>query len=267
MKIENLVVTMNQKNIKKYDELNLKSDAVIANQGKENKYIEFTKNKNTVKFITTNTKGVGINRNISLIYSSGDICLFSDDDMKYYSNYAEIVEEAFNKLKDADIIIFNIDTIGKNVNRRINQKIKRVNKFNFLNYGTVRIAFKRKSIFNKNIWFSTMFGGGTTYSSGEDTLFLAEAIRKKLKIYTYPASIASVDQSNSTWFDGYNEKFFFDKGALISQVFPFFQYIFILFYFPLRFKSSLSTVMKQKLMLIGSRMYKHGISYDEWKKL
>ena len=32
--------------------------------------------------------------------------------------------------------------------------------------------------------------------------------------------IASVDMSDSTWFKGYNEKYFKDKGALIEAAYP-----------------------------------------------
>ncbi len=55
------------------------------------------------------------------------------------------------------------------------------------------------------------------YSWGEDTLFLKELIEKGLKLYKSPIRIASVDMSDSTWFKGYNEKYFKDKGHLSKQ--------------------------------------------------
>ena len=58
------------------------------------------------------------------------------------------------------------------------------------------------------------------YSCGEDTLFLKELIEKGLKLYKSPIRIASVDMSDSTWFKGYNEKYFKDKGALIEAAYP-----------------------------------------------
>lgn len=54
----------------------------------------------------------------------------------------------------------------------------------------------------------------------EDTLFLKELIEKGLKLYKSPIRIASVDMSDSTWFKGYNEKYFKDKGALIEAAYP-----------------------------------------------
>jgi ABC-type glycerol-3-phosphate transport system permease component len=62
--------------------------------------------------------------------------------------------------------------------------------------------------------FNTMFGGGCRYSCGEDTLFLRECLRKGLKIVAVPAALASIQDGDSTWFDGYTDKYFFDKGVL-----------------------------------------------------
>ena len=67
---------------------------------------------------------------------------------------------------------------------------------------------------------NTLFGSGAMYSCGEDTLFLKELIEKGLKLYKSPIRIASVDMSDSTWFKGYNEKYFKDKGALIEAAYP-----------------------------------------------
>ncbi len=267
MKIQNLVVSINKKGFELYSNLNIKCDAIIANQSNSNSYQEKLINSNRVKLITTNTKGVGINRNLALLYSDADICVLTDDDMKYEDNYLEIIKQAFEKIPTADIIVFNIDTVGKDVGRRKNKKIKRISKINFMNYGAARIAFKRKSIIRENIWFSLLFGGGSIYSSGEDTLFLAEALNKKLKIYTYPQTIATVNQENSTWFNGYDEKFFFDKGALIGQIHPKTKYLFALIYFPLRFKSNIPFRIKQKLLYKGMNSYKKGIDYNYWENL
>lgn len=231
MKIEVLVATMNQKNTMLYEKMNLSTDAVFANQSDSYKYEETIINNSSVKMITTASRGVGKNRNNALSYASGDICLFADDDMVYVSNYSEIIENAFIELPNADIIIFNIETVGRETrSRRLNNKIKRVHMFNALNYGAARIAIKRESLAKKNIWFSLLYGGGAKYSSGEDSLFLTEAIRKNMKIYTYPVKIANIEQGTSTWFNGYTEKYFEDKGVWLANAFPKLKYMLSLYY-------------------------------------
>mgnify|MGYP001352875128 CR=1 FL=1 len=61
-----------------------------------------------------------------------------------------------------------------------------------------------------------LFGGGAKYSSGEDSLFLAECIRKGLKVYANPRVIGYVKQEESSWFQGYTDKYFIDKGVLYA---------------------------------------------------
>ena len=231
MRIEVLVATMHQKDITIYDKMNLKTDAVFANQADRYEYQEFSKNQAKVKMITTAERGVGKNRNNALMYATGDVCIFGDDDMIYMDNYEELVRKAFEKLPQADIIIFNIETVGTETrSRRLNTKIKKVHMFNALNYGAARIAVRRKELMKKNIWFSLLYGGVAPYSSGEDSLFLTEAIRKGMKIYTYPVKIADIEQGTSTWFNGYTEKYFEDRGIWIANAFPRLKYLLSVYY-------------------------------------
>ena len=213
MKIEVLVATMNQTDYSLLDKMNIKTDAIIGNQCNRNSIEEFEYKSHKIRYLNFAEKGVGLNRNNSLMRATGDICIIADDDIVFYEGYEETVKKYFKKLRDADIIIFNLNE--NPAVRYINKKIFRVNKRNFTRYGAARIAFKRKSVSLNNIYFNINFGGGTQYSCGEDTLFLKECLDKKLKIYAVPDSLAQLfNQRDSTWFYGYNDKFFFDKGVL-----------------------------------------------------
>lgn len=214
-----IVATMHQKDFAKYEAMNLSTDAVFANQADETSYSEKNIGNSTAKMITTATRGVGINRNIGLQYATGDILLIADDDMVYSDDYAETVLKAFEENPQADALIFNIETIGADKGRRLNNKSIRLHLHNGLNYGAARLAVRRSCLIRERIFFSTCFGGGTIYSAGEDTLFICDMLKKKLKIFTYPATIASVDQTTSTWFTGYNEKLIFDRGAFFGAAF------------------------------------------------
>ena len=228
MKTEVLVVTMHQTDFSKINAMNIQSDTVIANQADRYDYSEqIFGNGHVAKLITTASKGVGKNRNIALLNANADICVLADDDMIFDDDYEKILTEAFSSLPEADIIIFNLDTIGKVTReRRNNVKIKRVRIYNVMNYGAARIAFKRESVLRANLYFSLLFGGGCRYSSGEDTIFLVSALKCGLKIYTYPKRLATVSQEVSSWFQGYTDRYFVDKGALYACVFrqasPFF---------------------------------------------
>lgn len=92
--------------------------------------------------------------------------------------------------------------------------------YNAFNYGTVRLAVRRREVVRENLTFHTCFGGGTLYSCGEDTLFIGDMLKKGLKLYTCPAVIAAVDNRQSGWFQGYTPKYMYDKGALFAALSP-----------------------------------------------
>lgn len=218
MRVQVLVAAMHQKDHSLLEKMNIQSDAIIGNQCDENRTEDFVWNGHNIRYLSFAERGVGLNRNNALLRADGDICLFADDDMRYCDGYVATVERAFWERPDADAIIFNIDTIGKTLGSRRNEKSKRVRWYNALSYGAARLAVKNSSVRRENLSFHRCFGGGTMYSCGEDTLFIADMLKHGLRIYTNPTVIAQVDQSTSTWFSGYNKKFLYDKGALFQAV-------------------------------------------------
>ncbi len=231
-KFEVLIASLNGE-IEIYHRANLHCHCVIANQTDKMKFEQIDK----IKFVCTNTRGVGKNRNIALIFSNAEYILFGDDDVTYIDDLEETVVKAFENYPKADVLIFNIETVGSDlIKRRVNKKSKRVTVKNYMNYGAVRIACRSDSIRKKNIYFSELFGGGAKYSAGEDTKFLADCLKNKLKIYTVPIKIGTVDQSTSTWFEGYNEKYFMDTGALMKCIYPKSYKLFCM-YFALKMRS------------------------------
>lgn len=266
--VEIELATIHRENTDFLLDMNIQTDIVVANQADSFAYEESKDEKgNRVRFITTAFRGVGRNRNTALCYSEDEIILFADDDMQYYDGYADMVERAFDDNPKADIIIFNVDETGRDGIGK-NNSVKRVGLLNFTRYGTYRIAIRRKSLVQANLSFSLMFGGGSDFGSGEDTLFLREALRKGLKIYTSPYTIAKVDQSKSTWFKGYDsEVTYYDKGCLIAKAFPVMGCVFK-YYFAYKFskKSSFSFAKCIRLMRNGMKYGKKGIPYKEYSE-
>lgn len=216
MSLELLVSAMNIKNIPKFVEaMNIRTKAIIINQTDSNKYDKY----NNIEIYSFHERGVGLSRNNALMRADSDIVVLADDDIHYVDDYEQIIIDEFKRLPFADMIIFNIKSNNPNVPLIDIKKTSRLNKFNHLKYGGARVAFKLKSQRNNNIFFSLLFGGGCKYGSGEDTIFIHDFIKKGLKVYTSKKVIGNVDQKESTWFKGYNEKFFYDKGALYYYMF------------------------------------------------
>ncbi|MEN6350849.1 MAG: glycosyltransferase [Syntrophomonas sp.] len=250
-RIETLVAAMNQRDASLYQIMNLRTNAIIANQSDSWDYRDYQFEHGKCILVTTPERGVGRNRNQAFLKASADILLLADDDLIFFEDYPATVDKAFAERPDADLMIFSLASSpdARDLAAPVN-RIKRVRMLNFMRYGAPGVAVRRASLLKANLWFSLLFGGGAPYSHGEDTLFLREALRKSLKIYVYPQAIAMVNTSNSSWFSGYHEKYFFDKGALLANVYPLARYLYIP-YFALKFRSrsqiGLSAIVKSMI--------------------
>lgn len=213
MNVQVLVAAMHQKDKSLPEKMNIRSDAIVANQCDTNEIEDFTWKGHAIRYLSFAERGVGLNRNNALMRATGDICLFADDDMRYCDDYVETVTKAFETHPDADVLIFNL--IEKVPTRPIIQKEGRVSWLNFLRYGTARVAVRNSAIQANGIYFNQCFGGGTAHCHGEDNLFLAACLGKGLRMYAIPAFIAELTEERaSSWDNGYNEKYLRDQGVL-----------------------------------------------------
>lgn len=219
MRVEALIATMNQQDDSILERMNIRSDAFVVNQCDRFSWSEYESGGRHIRFLSVPERGVGLSRNTAFMRAQGDICLFSDDDLIYKDGYEKMLTDAFRRYPKADVLAFNIHSLGERKKRRQIRRASRVRWFNFMHYGAARIAVRRESIQKKNIAFSLLFGGGAEYSSGEDTIFLHDCLKAGLRIYAVPVTLADIDDSRSTWFRGYDDKFLSDKGALYGKMF------------------------------------------------
>lgn len=214
MKIQVLISTMNMKNaFFLLEKMNIQCDALVGNQTNFNSIESFKWKNHSIKTFNFSEKGVGLNRNNTLMRADADICIFADDDLKYCDGYVKMIESYFKKYPDADVLIFNL--LEKNVRRPVIKKVQRVHFWNFLRYGTARMVVKNKSVKREGILFNQTFGGGTEHCHGEDNLFLADCLKKKLVVYAIPEYLAQLEENReSTWDNGDTFKYLSDQGIL-----------------------------------------------------
>lgn len=220
-KLQVLVATMHRKDLSLADEMNIDCAAVLANQADREETAYSERSVGRVKMVTTATRGVGLNRNIALLASEAELLLLADDDVVYYDGLAENVIRAFEENPRADVLIFGMDILkdGKVVSKRRPPQ-KRLRAFNAMRYGTYTIALRREAMLRANLSFHRCFGGGCRYSAGEDSLFLKQCFDRGLKVYGHAYVLGTCCKDSSTWFTSYDEKYFYDKGALVRHLFP-----------------------------------------------
>ncbi len=218
MELQLLVAAVNQTAQDLPNQMNIGSDAIIVNQTDHYDYQEFDYKGHQIRFFSVKERGVGLSRNHSLLRAQADISLFADEDIAYVDGYKELVLDAFARNPQADMLLFNVQAVPGRETYHIGE-FGRVRSYNCGRYPTYSFAVRTEEVHKRNITFSLLFGGGAKYSNGEDSLFISECIRKGMKVYKVPVLIGREIERPSTWFTGYNEKFFFDRGVLYYHLY------------------------------------------------
>lgn len=218
MRVEVLASVMREEPEALICRMRLASDAVVINQCERLGYEEIRSSDYRIRFFSFPDRGVGRSRNEAILRAEGDICLFADADLVYEPGYAEAVAAEFARNPDADMILFNVAVEARRRTYHITAR-RRVRWYNCGRYGAVSFAVRRESLLSSGVMFSLLFGGGARYGSGEDSLFLKEFMDKGYTVYTAPVAIAREVSGESTWFHGYQEKFFRDKGVLYRYLY------------------------------------------------
>ena len=50
-------------------------------------------------------------------------------------------------------------------------------------------------------------------------IFFMEMLKKKIRLYRSPVDIAGIDQSESSWFRGFDERYFITTGKVLHTIF------------------------------------------------
>ena len=219
MKLQTLAAAIDQTDHALVEKLNIQTDALIGNQCSRSGEETFSFRGHRVTYLNATERGVGNNRNRLLERADADYLILADDDMRFVDGYPEIAMQAVRACADADVYIFNL--IEREPRRYVNRAVRRVGRRQYARYGAARLMLRRDTIERAGLRFSTEFGGGARYGSGEDTIFLRDCLDRGLKLCAVPYALAEIDQdAASSWFTGYHEKFFRDKGALYACLYP-----------------------------------------------
>ena len=230
MTLEVLISTMNQTDYSLLEKMNVQSDAIVINQCGNYSYHEFLYNGHRIKWYSVDEKGIGLSRNTALARSDSDIVLFADDDVVYVNNYVDLVIEAFKKNDRTDMFVFNILSANPSRPEYVIQKSEQLRWYNCLKYGACRIAIRRERLLRKNVWFSLLFGGGAIHQAGEDNLFISNCINAGLLCFSNPVTIGTAEQKESTWFKGYNDSYYYDRGSLFAALYNWKAYIVVILF-------------------------------------
>ncbi|MFX0035950.1 MAG: glycosyltransferase [Candidatus Hermodarchaeota archaeon] len=200
---------------------------IISHQIYDGKKYFFKNDRKDIYYNLTHSKGLSINRNNTISLASGDICLISDDDVNYKKIYLKRIIRAFNKIPDADIITFKINSNSSNSKYKKYPKTPMWhNIISSFKVSSIEIAFKLKSIKKAKLFFDTNFGIGAKYILGEENLFLIDALNHGLKVLYMPFYIVNHEERDIDIQEKYTCDRIIILGALLFRIFGIFSFFF-----------------------------------------
>lgn len=214
MTLEVLVSCMHQKDGSLLERSRISGDAVVINQCSWEDYREYPTDHGTGRVYSTRQRGLTRSRNMAIQNARADVCLLCDDDEVFVPNYGQEVLSAYENLPQADVIIF------KMVNRppSFPDRIMELKFPKTMKVSSWQISFRRQRLLDANVRFDELLGAGTGNGAEEELKFLLDCEKSGLKIYYVPTEIASVGQEQSTWFSGFTETFFENRGATTRYI-------------------------------------------------
>lgn len=167
-----------------------------------------------VRMLSTTQRGLTRSRNMAIRNATADICLLCDDDEKFVDGYEQAILSAYAQLPQADVIIFKM----KNRPASFDDRIQRLRFPKIMKVSSWQISFRREQLLRSGVFFDEHLGAGTGNGGEEELKFLLDCQKAGLKIYYVPVEIASVAQTESTWFHGFDAKFFENRGATTRYI-------------------------------------------------
>ena len=217
-RLQILVAALNENTTTLANRMGLECDAIVINQCNETAESMYHYKSYQIKCYHRESRGVGRSRNEALEHADAALLLFSDEDIVYRPGYAKEVIAAFDRNPQADLILFNVrQSEGRETYQ--NKDNGRVRWYNYGRYPAYAVAARTQRLKESGVRFSLLFGGGADYSNVEDSLFLRDCLRKDLRIYRNIALIGCETKRDSTWFEGYTDRFFHDRGVLYHYLY------------------------------------------------
>lgn len=229
MTFETLLSTMRRKDYNIIKENNITTTAVVINQTNEDSRTDIKIEGKEVKWINSTELGLSKSRNLAIKNSQADLLLISDDDVIYRDNYEKIIIDFFHRNPSADVVAFKVLSIEEQ--KTIGLSVEKERKIRFrkaMQISSVQIVIRREAVLSKNIKYDENFGPGGLYNMGDENIFLSRCYRKKLNFFASPEIIADVHTEESVWFSGFTNKYFFDRGAILTGISKTFSLLYIL---------------------------------------
>lgn len=254
MKIQVLVSTLNEGienvTIQPYIDSYLIIHQVTDGKGEDyHSYFNRVLVGKNVHYIQMYEKGLSKSRNFAIKNSddSADFLWIMDDDVKVLPHSADTIRQGFADTSCDILVVSHSHEFKK---RQLSRH--KLNLINSAGVASIDICMRKKSIYNV-VKFDECFGLGTDLPSGEEYIFITDAIKSGLKVIKQN-EICSLHPFEASGNDFYSTYERVDaKHKMMKRIFNGFGTVFFVVFF---FKKSHFLYSKSKLSLFLKYAYK-----------
>lgn len=170
---------------------------IVSMQYTDEKYLDDIppelKNRDDVRVITLQGRGLTRNRNNALDASTADIVLIADDDERILPESIEIIRRAYEEHPEVDIALFKLNDIEDRPFKTYPDTDSCLTYFDACEQGyypsSLEITMRGKVV-GQGLRFNEHFGIGGQFACGEEDILLCDAERMDLSVAFFPEVIA-----------------------------------------------------------------------------
>ena len=179
---------------------------------------ESTGNNARPKVFDYQETGLSRSRNRALQHADTDIGVIADDDVRHPDDAPVIIARAFAAHPRADIITFQARTPDGAPFKKYPPRARRHSARSLMRVSSWEIALRLESIRAAGLRFDERFGLGATFPTGEENIFLLDALRRGLNLRYVPQPIA-IHPAQSSGADFSHSDNIVAKGAAFRRMF------------------------------------------------
>lgn len=219
--IEILIATMHRDNFdflksmfphENLDELQL----LIINQTDTK---ELVSTKPNIRVINSQERGLSKSRNMALQNAKGELCVITDDDVIFLPDFLDIVAKGYNRFPNASMLRFRAEKDeGVLLKKYPKTPKERLSWLDIMNVVSFEITIKRADILEENITFNEHFGLGSTFTMGEEQIFLSSIKKANLQLSYIPKTIVRHDHPSTHQKVSFETNYFV-QGAMNDALF------------------------------------------------
>ena len=133
--------------------------------------------------------GLSKSRNDLIELSDAEMILFADDDIDYIPGFESRLNDAYDEIADADVIVFPYESSRPAKSR--SHELYEHNVITAARVSSIEITARRAALIESGVRFDEGFGLGTDRPSGEEYIFIVDLIRAGKKAINYPTALVS----------------------------------------------------------------------------